>query len=112
MREKFEKDVEDLEAKIKMARKERTQIEVKESDIKAFIQEVKKIVEHPAEIILDTSNLESHNNIFGLMFEKLPTYDELVSGTPKMAWIFDSFTKNSPKEVIVTLRGVGPRFAA
>ena len=25
---------------------------------------------------------------------------------------FDSFTKNTPKEVIVTLRGVGPRFAA
>ena len=61
---------------------------------------MKKIVEHPAEIILDTSNLESHNNIFDLMFEKLPTYDELVSGTPKMAWIFDVSKKTLQKKLL------------
>ncbi len=110
VREKLERDVEELEEKIKKARNERLQIEISETDIRFLIRDVKKIVEHPAEILLDTRDLQAHNTFFKLVFEKMPTYQDFVSGTPKMAWIFDISSKNSLADVIVTLPGVAPGF--
>ena len=50
-------------------------------------------------------------NVFSLFFDELPTYSEIISGTPKLAFVFklsDDFKKD--KSSIVTPPGIEPGF--
>ena len=109
VRGKLEREVETLDAEATAVKVERGKIEITEDDIKAFGAEAKKIMEHPAEILLDSSSIEVQRGLFELVFEKMPTYHEIVNGTPKLSWVFklsSDFTVN--KNQLVTLPGVEP----
>ena len=80
--------VDALEIQIKQAKEVRNQIEITEDDIKAFMRDAKETMEHPAEMLLNAENPMVQRALFGLVFEEVPTYDELISGTPKLTWIF------------------------
>ncbi len=112
VRERFEKDVDLLEEKIKEAKKERLKIQITRDDIKSFVREVKNIMEHPAEILLQPSNPMGKEKLFELFFEKMPTYADIVSGTPKLSYVFNLSTEFIPDMgKLVTLPGVGHRFS-
>ncbi|MDB5204925.1 MAG: hydrolase, partial [Candidatus Taylorbacteria bacterium] len=64
VREKLENDIEGLETRIKAARKERLRIEITESDIQAFKREAKKIMEHPAELLLNPTDIAIQRGLF------------------------------------------------
>ncbi len=103
VREKFEQEVDALEAKIKEARKERLKIQITRDDIKSFVQEAKNIMEHPAEILLQPSNPRAKEKLFELFFEKMPTYSDIVNGTPKLSLIFQLSSDFKPtNETLVT----------
>jgi len=89
IRHKLEKEIEDLEARIKSAGSECDRIQITREDIKAFMAEAKRIVEHPVKILLNQADLRVQRDLFGLMFEKIPTYEEIVSGTPKLSTVFE-----------------------
>jgi site-specific DNA recombinase len=111
VRERLEQEVEEWEVKIKTADKERAKIQITEDDIKSFIAESKAIMEHPAEILLDTTDLKAQEALFQLVFEKMPNYYELLSGTPKLSYVFRLSSDFRPdEEQLVTLRGIEPRF--
>ena len=113
VREILEKDIEELETRIKAAKKERMTIEISENDIKAFIREAKKIVAHPAEILLNPVNMDSQRNLFTLVFEEIPTYQQILNGTPKLTWIFKLSSENTSNEnQLVALPGVEPGLLA
>ena len=110
VRKRLEDDVDVLNARIDAAKTERAKIEVTEDDIKSFITEAKKIMEHPAEFLLDQTDIEVQRGLFELVFEKMPTYTEIVNGTPKLSWIFKLSLENTDDEnQLVTLRGIEPR---
>lgn len=46
------------------------------------------MMEHPAEMLLNTENPMTQRALFGLVFEETPNYNEVVSGTPKLTWVF------------------------
>ena len=107
IREKLEKVIEELEAEIKSAGKEQAKIQISRDDIKAFMQDAKKIMEHPAEILLNQRDLRVQRDLFGLVFEKMPTYTEILNGTPKLSYVFNlssDFTPN--KNQLVTLQRI------
>lgn len=107
---KLEQEVEELEIRIAEAKHERTIVGISEDDIKFFICEAKKIMAHPAEILLNQASLDSQRHLFGLVFEKTPTYEEILNGTPKLSWIFNvSSAYDTSENQLVTLRGVEPR---
>ena len=111
VREKLENEIEALDAKIKRAKTERQKIDINEEDIKCFVAQAKNIMEHPAQILLDPINPRIQERLFGLVFAKMPTYNELVFGTPELAWIFKLSSEFTPnKNDLVTLRGFEPRF--
>jgi hypothetical protein len=111
IREKLEKEIDDLEKRIKSAGKERFKIQITRNDIKSFIKDARFIMEHPAEILLNISNIGAKRELFGLVFERMPTYYEIVNGTPKLACIFELSSAFVPtKNQLVTLRGIEPRF--
>ena len=89
VREKLEKEIEALEVRIKSAGNERIKIQITRDDIKEFMAEAKKIMEHPAEILLNQEDIRVQRDLFSLVFEKTPTYAEIVSGTPKLSYIFN-----------------------
>lgn len=111
VRQKFEHEVDVLEARIMEARKERLKIQITRDDIKLFVKEAKNIMEHPAEILLQPNNPRAKEKLFELFFEKMPTYADIVNGTPKLSLIFNLSSEFIPDEnLLVIPRGIEPRF--
>lgn len=77
----LEKRIEELEVQINRATSYRFSTELQEDHIKKFITYTKKIVEHPKKTLLDKENPLRQRQLLDLLFEGMPTYDELVSNT-------------------------------
>ncbi len=88
MRREIEAKVEKLEEEINMARKERNNLEVKEDDIHEFIAYAKTLMEHPTIILKNIVNMREQLALYSLFFEEFPTYEEIVSRTPKLTLVF------------------------
>ena len=75
---KTEKEIRNLQA---------SKVENKEKDVnmERVMEFVGYFLEHLEELILGGSNPLKRADYFGLIFEKPPTYEELLSGTPKLA---------------------------
>lgn len=111
VKKRLEQEVEQLENEIKSARKERDKIQITRDDIKSFISEAKQIMEHPAEILLNQSDFRIQRGLFELVFEKMPTYEEVLNGTPKLSYVFELSSTFIADEVqLVASRGIGPLF--
>ncbi len=98
VREKLEKQVEELEVRIKSAGKERLKIQITRDDIKLFVREAKNIMEHTAEILLNQENPRVKEQLFELFFDKMPTYFDIVNGTPKLSYVFELSSGFVPDE--------------
>jgi hypothetical protein len=88
MRRELEKDAERLDQEIQDARSVRDTLQITEEDVDAFIKDVKYIMEHPSELLLNPIGTAQQRALFALVFEVLPTYEEIASGTAKLCWIF------------------------
>ncbi len=85
---------------MRAAQTERNKMEVTERDIDDFIREAKAIMEQPAKMLLNPTNTQQQQALFGLVFEEMPTYNEILNGTPRLTWIFkvtSGFSKGFPK---------------
>jgi hypothetical protein len=66
-------------------------------------------MEHPSEMLLNTTNLRVQEALFGLVFEETPAYNEIANGTPKLNWIFKLSSDFIPqKSLLVPGRGLEP----
>ena len=74
------------------------------------MQEAKNIMEHPAEILLKPDNMRVQRDLFELVFNGIPTYEEIASGTPKMALIFEFSSGIATQSQLAALTGVEPMF--
>ena len=85
IRKEIEKQIEKLEKQIADARTEISKINVTERDIKSFIKYTKYLMEHPEKMLIKQKNLTILKALFGLVFDELPTYTQIVNGTPKLS---------------------------
>jgi ribosomal protein S15P/S13E len=107
IRRALEKEAEELEQHIERAKVERNTLEVTEDDIEVFTREAKNIMEHPSILLKDPINIRQQQMLYSLVFEELPTYEEIVNGTAKLTWIFYlSSESTSPESMLVHLRGL------
>lgn len=107
MRNELEKKIEEIHSQIETTREQRNGIEVQENDIHAFVGYVKNLMEHPVEMLVNQKDLPALRSLFGLVFEELPTYDEIVNGTPKLSIPYklsEQFKRN--KSLSVTPRRI------
>ena len=95
VRERLEKEYEELEEKINSARHSRFEMGIGAADIRAFRGLMEKIVEHPAEMLLGPMDISLRREMLGLVFERIPNYQEILNGTPKLAFVFDPFSESS-----------------
>ncbi len=113
VRSGIEEEVERVQKEIVEARVNRSETELKEDDITKFIAWAKTLVEHPAKMLEDIESPEELRVASSLIFDKLPTYEELSSGTPKLSLVFKldrSFADR--KDSMVTPRRVELRLPA
>lgn len=86
----------DLERRINIADEELEQARattshcvVSESDFAAFLSHAREIVEHPAEILTNVGNIKEQLALYGLVFERRPTYPEFLSRTAQLSPLFE-----------------------
>lgn len=105
MRMSLEEDAVSLSKQIERARAVRTTLEITERDIELFIADVKNLMEHPGELLKSPANALEQRALYSLVFDELPTCEEIISGTPKLAWIFYlCLDSESPKSPLVDLK--------
>jgi site-specific DNA recombinase len=85
LRAQLEKDVEEMEMKIKSAASESYKINITEGDIRRFKDEGKYVLEHLSELLLNPDNATQKLSVFNLIFEERPTYTDIINGTGKLA---------------------------
>ncbi len=73
---------------LKEAQGYRNSLEVNQQDLDEFIWRVNWVMEHPQEFLLRAGNKEQRRAYFSLMFDELPTYQNILDGTPSLTWIF------------------------
>ena len=94
VRKEFEIEIEEIEKQIKSAKSVRTQLEITEEQIGAYVKRAKYLVEHPYELLLNADNMNILKQRWGFTFEEFPTYDEIVDGTPKLSLLFETCNKS------------------
>lgn len=94
----IENEIENIKRQIVQATVERSKNEDEEIDIQVLINSAKYWMEHFSELVLNTPDSLKKARLFGLIFEKLPTYKELENGTPKLRRLYElnqSYTTGS-----------------
>lgn len=72
----------------KIKQKNENPSSISNEDIDELIKYVKKIVEHPQKSLLDKENPPRQEKLLELLYDGLPTYSELDSGTPQLSFVF------------------------
>lgn len=113
VRNALENDYENLTTELNHTRGERDALEVTEGELQEFISNTRMLMEHPAEMLANPSNMQEQLALYSLFFEVLPTFSEIVNGTPKLRLAFKLTQSNQEeKSAMVTLQGVEPCFSA
>lgn len=89
IRAELEKEINELHSQIKLAQSERHSIKVGEYDIYTFAQHAQELMEHPEEMLIKQDNSNILVSLFELVFDELPTYQEIVNGTPKLSLFYN-----------------------
>lgn len=112
IRKNFEKKYKDKYAELELVKAEKEDLTITEDELIDFLKEARKLVEHPMEILMNVSSFEQQVAVYRLFFEEFPTYQEILSGTPKLTLFFkliSELEKNNGQ--LVTLRRIELRFS-
>ena len=109
VRKALEEEFEDIDHQIDKAKEKRNEVEKTELDIKVVLRYARYLMEHPGDILADKENNDNRRYLFGLVFDTLPDYNEIVNGTAKLQPIFQlKRNENMSKEDLVQRVGVEP----
>jgi site-specific DNA recombinase len=107
VRKRIEERIDLLSERIEKVKQERSKMEVTESDIQSFIKYAKKLMEHPYKLLVNQGNFSATEELFALIFDGLPTYEEILNGTPKLTLLFKvSEEMRDVKSQLVTPRRI------
>ncbi len=107
MRTALEADAERLDGEIARTAAHRDTLELTEEDLVRYLAEVKKLMSRPSLLVSDPTHPHEQRAHFTMMFEELPTLDELASGTARLSPIFSiSEGVTNPQSVLVRLQGL------
>ena len=109
IRETLERQIEEIQKQITETQQQGNKLEVSKTDIHAFIKNVKFLMEHHEEMLMKQRNCTILRALFGLVFDVLPTYMQIVNGTPNLSLVYklsDGFTDT--KTFTAGDEGIGP----
>lgn len=86
--EELAKDVERANTELGVAEEKRNVRESKEHDIDLLLTYTEYFVEHLEELLINRNNPAQQTALFEFLFEEMPSYQKLVSGTPDLSLVF------------------------
>lgn len=89
MKTAIQDEIQDLKRQEQNALGQRDKLEVTEKDLEEFIGRVRKVMEHPAYFLLSARNKAAREAYWSLVFEEIPTYHDVIGGTPELSWVFN-----------------------
>ena len=111
VRNALEKKYEEKNLEMSLALDERNRNEQSEFDLEYFERNLLNLMENPKELLKSGAKVVGLGNMFSRFFSETPTYEDLVSGNPKLTPIFElSRHQDLTKSQLVTPRGIEPRF--
>lgn len=106
---RLEEKIELLDSEIKGLELNRNKSETTEHDFVSYLKHALFLLEHPSEILLKPRKKEDQQAIWSLVFEELPTYEEIKTGTPKLTLCFNiKTTTKSGLQDLVRPEGLEP----
>ncbi len=107
VRNGIEAEIVKIQKQIDQAKLQRNKMELEEADVTNFVGWCKELVEHPTKLLEDIRSDQELLHTFSIFFEDLPTYTQIVSGTPKLSLVFRlSEDFKIDKSAMVTLQRV------
>ncbi len=88
VQKRLEEEYEGLEEIIKKAQKQKSDQSLKESEIEAYFQTLKQVMERPEKYLLAPNSKEQLQKMWRLVFSKPPTFPEIQNGTAEMSLVF------------------------
>lgn len=91
IRKVLEKQITGLENEINILKKENDQIELSKESFATFKGIAKNLLEQPEKTITKIEDFNKKSAYFELLFEEVPTYAEIATGTPKKSYFFRDY---------------------
>lgn len=88
VRRGLEKKIVEIEEAINSTQPEQEKNNIQESDINRFISYATYLMEHPKKTLRNNDNPYKQKVLWSLVFDGVPTYTELLNGTPKLSPLF------------------------
>jgi hypothetical protein len=91
MRRALEAEVDRLDAEIAQAGGQEAATYVSDADFEGYLRDVQEMLEHPKKLLENPANMQAQRSSYQLVFNPLPTIQELDIGTAKLTPIFRAF---------------------
>ena len=109
VRDELERTVEELDTQIRLVGEHGIETDLTEDNIRQFVQFARETIEPPRKPLLDSENSHRVRTVLGLIFDEMPTYDEVVNRTAKLCFVFALSERFDPtKSVVVGRVGFEP----
>jgi hypothetical protein len=95
MQESIERELVATEAELERATLP-AQETIEQSDLDRFLADVRFTLEHPDILLEYRANTEEMRALYGLVYERYPTYEEIAFGTPKLRYFFYLISGEEP----------------
>ncbi len=95
----IEEEMEALDKQMEGATSVRNRNEITERQIAEYLKRARNMVEHPSELLLNASNQRLLKQYWGFVFEELPTYQELIDGTPRLQMLFEFAQEKANRDI-------------
>lgn len=103
--EEYEAELQELKMKKLNAGMTLSKKEDEQLKIETVINQIEYFMEHPKSMLFGSTNPHQNAAMFGLLFEELPTFEDLKHGTPKLACIIklNNAYQTSEKQFVTPL---------
>ena len=108
----MEEDLMRVEKQVKSLEKTKSEVPTETQDMPTILQYVKYFMEHLKDLLINSSDPVNKAAYFSVLFNKVPTYQNLKDGTQKIAQIPEVnglfSIAQTPNELLVTSPGIEP----
>jgi len=98
LRRSFEAEATELQNQIDSARAIPANPEISEQEIEQYLLDAERIIEHPSILLESPASTQEQQALYSLVFEQLPTYEEMRDRTAKLLWIYWLFSDDEDPE--------------
>lgn len=87
----LERQIEGLEKELKILNSEIPKFEFNKETFQAFNELAQQLLEHPEKTLVNIKEITKKQAYLEILFDEIPTYEEILTGTPKVSLFFKDY---------------------